>query len=50
LETHSDHLNTCKGLNQQGITAFFKEKLAGIAKLNQRIVALTEAINELIEK
>jgi hypothetical protein len=47
---HTDHLNACKVLNQQGITSFFKEKLAAIAKLNQRIVALTEAINELIEK
>jgi hypothetical protein len=47
---HTDHLNACRGLNQQGITAFFKEKLLAVAKLNQRIVSLTEAINLLMEK
>ena len=50
LETHSDHLNACRGLNQQGIIAFFKEKLANVAKLNQKIIILTEGITDLLEK
>ena len=49
-ETHTDHLNVCRPLNQLGITAFFKQNLVNASKLNQRIVALTEAVNELMDK
>ena len=49
-ETHTDHLNVCHPLNQQGITAFFRQNLVNASKLNQRIVALTEAVNDLMDK
>ncbi len=49
-ENHTNHLNVCHPLNQEGIKAFFKENLVNASKLNQRIVALTEAVNDLMDK
>ena len=47
---HTDHLNTCKTLNQESVQDFFNRNIAKVTSLNERIIALTEDVNELLSK